>query len=132
MGTIRRGKEHASDRPSWPDEGGTDSTTIPSYWPEAKTEAVLAEAARPSWVDGPPGRPEPLWERWYERAIEEGVDEELASLGRNVMRMAFDRLWDEELRAECGLLDEGEAMLDLAMYAPDRAEVHWRTLLEQS
>src|SRR6187397_640877 len=59
MGTTRRGKERASD-PSWPDEVGTDSATLPSYWPEAKTEAVLAEAARPSWIDGPSGRSGPL------------------------------------------------------------------------
>ena len=131
MGMTRRGKQHASDRPSWPEEGGTDTNTLPSYWPEAKTEAVVA--GWPAVVGRRPGRQrsEPLWDLWYARAMEEGVEEELAALGRSVIGAAREQLWDEDVRAECGWMDEGDAMLDLATYAPDRAETHWRALLDR-
>jgi hypothetical protein len=130
MGTRGRSKGQPSDRPSWPDERGTDLTTLPSYWPEQMTEAVLAEAARPSWLESLAQQDEPLWERWFERALEEGVEESLARLGRALIRGSVARGWDEDRCAECGWLDEGEAMLELALLEADRAETRWRSLLE--
>jgi hypothetical protein len=125
-----RGKGRPSERPSWPEEGGTDLSTLPSFWPEQRTEAVLAEASRPSWREPPMQDPEPLWERWFERAVEEGVDEDLASLGRSVIRECSAQRWDAERRAECGWLDDGEAMLELALVEPEQAEERWRLLLD--
>jgi hypothetical protein len=132
MGTHRRAKELGSDRPSWPDERGTEPAALPSYWPQRLTQAVLAEAANPPWLAGDSDGPQsdPLWDRWFERALEAGVDEELASLGCAVIRAARELGWDEDLRGECGWCDEGEAMLDLAVYDPERAEAHWRALLD--
>lgn len=131
MGTSRRAKEQRSDRASWPDEHITDVAALPSYWPERMTEAVLAEAAHPPWVDPALAPLEPLWDRWFDRALEEGVEEDLASLGRTVIREAGEQDWDEELRGECGWFDDGEAMLDLAMLTPERAEARWRALLDR-
>jgi len=130
MGTRGRPKGQPSDRPSWPDERGTDLTTLPSYWPEQMTEAVLAEAVHAPWLEELGERDEPLWERWFERALEEGVEQSLARLGRAVIRASAARAWDEELHAECGWLDDGEAMLELALLEGERAEARWRFLLE--
>ena len=129
MGTNERRRPGSSDRPSWPAEPSTDLRTLPSYWPERMTEAVLAEANDLAWA--PPGDAEPLWERWFQRALEEGVDEDLASLGRSLIHECSERGWNGELRAECGWLDDGEDMLELALVAPEEAGARWRQLLDR-
>jgi hypothetical protein len=95
------------------------------------TEAVLAEAAHPPWLEGGGGGDEPLWDLWFQRAIEDGVEEDLASLGRSLIREANAQTWDEELRGECGWFDDGDAMLELALAAPDDAHARWRFLLDE-
>jgi hypothetical protein len=130
MGISGRGKGRGSERPSWPEEGGTDLSTLPSFWPEQRTQAVLAEASRASWREPAGEDLEPLWERWFERAVEEGVEEDLASLGRSVIRECRTQRWGEERRAECGWFDDGDAMLELALVDPEQAEERWRLLLD--
>jgi hypothetical protein len=125
-----RGKGRHSDRPSWADEGGTDLSALPSFWPEQRTQAVVAEASRPSWREPAAEELEPLWERWFERAVEEGLEEDLASLGRSLIRVCREQRWDAERRAECGWFDDGEAMLELALVEPEQAEARWRLLLD--
>lgn len=98
-----------------------------SLWPPALIEAVLDEAAR-----GPARRrrqPLPPWETWYRRALEEGIEDELARLGRAVMREAEMQGFSDELRAECGWLDDGLGMLELAATEPDAAYQRWNELL---
>ena len=130
MGTSKGGKSTRAVGAAWPAENGTDlGEALPSYWPERLTEAVVAEAR------GQPHAPPetaiaPLWERWFERALEHGVDEALAGLGRALMREASDARWSDERAADGGLLDEGEGMLELALNHPDHAELRWHTLLD--
>ncbi len=131
MGTRDDGGrlKSGSDAPGGFEERGTDAGALPSYWPKRMTEAVLAESASPSWSNAAEPE-EPLWERWFERALEEGVDEELASLGRRLMRQARRQRWDRERRAECGWLDQGDAMLELALLDSERARARWQALLD--
>jgi hypothetical protein len=130
MGTNGRKGSGPPERPSWPDDRGTDLTTLPSFWPEQVTEAVLAEATQLPGLAPPPAGAAPLWERWFERALEEGVDEDLASLGRSVIQECCLQRWDEDLRAECGWFDDGEGMLELALLEPDVARTRWCQLLD--
>jgi hypothetical protein len=92
-------------------------------------DAVVAEAQHPGLPHGTE-RVRPLWEGWFERAMEAGVDEDLASLGRSLMREARMQRWHGERLSECGWLDDGEAMLELAVVDPERAGARWRALLD--
>ena len=130
MGTSQGGKSTRAAGAAWLAERGTDlGEALPSYWPEQLTEAVVAEArgephAPPETANAPP------WERWFERALDHGVDEALAGLGRALIREACDARWSDERAADGGLLDEGEGMLELALNHPDHAELRWHTLLD--
>ena len=102
---------------------------LPSYWPQRMMDAVVADAARP------PGhtaieQPDPLWERWFERALEDGLDDDLASLGRSLIREAHVQGWRGERLAECGWLDDGETMLERALVDPERMRARWQALLD--
>ena len=67
------------------------------------------------------------WDFWEKRALARGVPGELASLGRAVMREAYQHQWESLLRALCGWEDEGEAMIELALSGPARASfVVWQ------
>lgn len=129
MGTKEQGKGSGSEPPSWPEETVTATALLPSYWPQRMMDAVLAEAQRgvPHGVESS----EPLWERWFDRAREDGVDEDLASLGRSVIREARMQRWHGERLTECGWADDGEAMLELALLDPERAAARWQALLDE-
>jgi hypothetical protein len=88
---------------------------------------VVAEASGRPAADPVYG---PLWERWFDEALEQGVEDDLASLGRSVIREAKMLSWGVEREAECGWLDDGEAMLELALVDPDRARAAWQALLD--
>jgi hypothetical protein len=70
------------------------------------------------------------WDWWEKRALARGVPNELATLGRAVMREADQHLWEPQLQALCGWTDEGEAMIELALIGPGRAYFTWRKLLD--
>jgi len=130
MGTQGRRKKDVSAPPSWPVEQGSDPVgTVPSQWPQKLTAAVLADAARPLRIDS--DREESLWDRWFVRALSEGLDEELAKLGRAVIRSARSVRLEEERRAECGWSDDGDGMLEMAVDDPEAAEDCWRALLDR-
>jgi len=130
MGTSGSGKSTRPVAAAWPAERGTDPDgALPSFWPNRLTEAVLAEARG---APGPEGAAEAPWERWFERAREHGVDEELAGLGRALMEEASVSGWAGDAAAEGGLLDDGEAMLELAQLDPESAAEHWQALLDRS
>ncbi|MDH5671267.1 MAG: hypothetical protein OEZ06_03905 [Myxococcales bacterium] len=97
-----------------------------SNWPPALTERVVAEAF--GLADGYDG--DPLWERWYERALDEGVEDELASLGRTLIREAWSQRWDSRRAALCGWADDGEQLLELALEQPYLAARRWQGLLD--
>jgi hypothetical protein len=63
-------------------------------------------------------------------ALEDGVDEDLAGLGRSLIREADQHNWDERLRNECGWADDGQAMLELALKKPEEARKRWQHLME--
>lgn len=112
--------------------GTSRSGPLLSDWPDALQEEVESEAAH--WLEPDPRRGvgEREWDDWYVRALAAGISEELATLGRALMREAIVRAWDDDARAEAGLFDEGEAMIELAFARPDEADRQWSTLLETS
>ena len=129
MGTKGRGPGADSEPVIGGEEWAAAVGLLPSYWPQRMMDAVVAEASHP-----PPREQaeatDPLWERWFERAIEEGVEEDLATLGRSLIREAHLLGFGDERLAQCGWMDDGEAMLQLALLDPEGAEEAWHTLLD--
>ena len=70
------------------------------------------------------------WDFWETRALEAGLANELAVLGRAVMREAVQHNWRPQLQAECGWNDEGEEMLELALSEAKQAAERWEHLLQ--
>jgi len=70
------------------------------------------------------------WDEWKTRALAAGMPAELATLGRAVMREAYQHAWDEDLQRLCGWEDEGNGMLVSALEAPEQAATDWQQLLD--
>lgn len=70
------------------------------------------------------------WDRWESQARAAGLSEDLAGLGRAVMREAVQHAWEPEFQAECGWSDAGQQMLAWAQREPERAAARWQHLLE--
>ena len=66
------------------------------------------------------------WDVWKDYALERGLDCELATLGRAVMREAIQHNWSEQLRG----LSEGEGLSGLLFNAPDLGKRLCEVLLE--
>jgi hypothetical protein len=71
------------------------------------------------------------WDDWQREALTAGVADELANLGRAVMREAYQHGWCEELRDECGADREevGGGMILEALEQPDWVRSRWNWLL---
>jgi len=69
------------------------------------------------------------WDEWQQRAKAAGVAEDLAQLGRSLMREADQHSWPEELQAECGWDDDGATMIALAVADPTAARDRWSWLM---
>lgn len=71
------------------------------------------------------------WDDWQREALAAGVSDELANLGRAVMREAYQHAWCEELRYECGADNEDTAkgMILEALDQPDWVRSRWGWLL---
>lgn len=69
------------------------------------------------------------WDCWQTRAQAAGLPEDLAVLGRAVMREAVQHAWAPELKAECGWSDAGQAMLERALADGEATAARWRELL---
>jgi hypothetical protein len=67
------------------------------------------------------------WERW---AIDQGLNPDLAGLGRAVIREASQHCWTDRLQSLCGWHDDGRRMLRLALRSPEKARKRWERLLE--
>lgn len=70
------------------------------------------------------------WDGWEKHALARGVADELARLGRAVIREAWQHGWGERLKSLCGWCDDGRRMLRLALKNPALAEHRWSRLLE--
>ena len=69
------------------------------------------------------------WDEWRSKALAAGVADDLAWLGRAVMREAYNHDWSERLQHECGWSDDGAAMLELVHVQPGEAARRWNWLL---
>lgn len=71
------------------------------------------------------------WDDWQREALAAEVPDELANLGRAVMREAYQHAWCEELRDECGAGREEafKGMIYEALEQPDWARSRWSWLL---
>lgn len=71
------------------------------------------------------------WDHWFQRARAAGVGEDLAHLGRSLMREADQHAWCLELRERCGWTDASAAgMVRFALEAPTAATRVWDRLME--
>jgi len=70
------------------------------------------------------------WDDWEKTAVAAGVPAELASLGRAVMREAYQHSWVDRLQSLCGWNDDGKRMIKLALRAPKIAQKWWQHLLD--
>lgn len=69
------------------------------------------------------------WDGWEKHALAQGVAAQLATLGRAVIREAWQHGWGEREKALCGWTDDGRAMLRLALKSPELARKRWSRLL---
>jgi hypothetical protein len=70
------------------------------------------------------------WDGWGKYAVAQGVPAELAALGRDVIREAWQHGWNERLKSLCGWHDDGRCMLRLAQRNPALAQKRWTQLLD--
>lgn len=70
------------------------------------------------------------WDRWEAQAKAAGLSENLASLGRAVMREAVQHFWEPLLKLECGWGDAGQKLLERALNEPEATARRWQELLE--
>ena len=70
------------------------------------------------------------WDGWEKRALARGVAAGLATLGRELIREAWQHDWNEELKARCGWADDGRRLLRQALRSPARAQACWQHLLD--
>ena len=69
------------------------------------------------------------WDRWQIRALASGVPDDIARLGRSLMRAGYQTQWGDHHPCHCGRSDDGNDMLRLAMADPARALESWRGLV---
>lgn len=70
------------------------------------------------------------WDLWKKWAEEDGVPEELAQLGSQVIRQVYEEAWPYELQRECGTEDHGEGMVWRALNFPEKCRIRWQYLLD--
>lgn len=68
------------------------------------------------------------WDEWKVRALAQGVAEDLAELGKNLMRDAYMQRWPEAVLGDCGWDDDGFGMLALARAKPAETRRDWERL----
>ena len=70
------------------------------------------------------------WDDWERFAIANGLDPKMATLGRAVVREAYQHDWNTWVKSLCGWQDNGKRMLKFALQSPDEARVLWECLLK--
>ena len=63
-------------------------------------------------------------DEWQARARAAGVVEELAVLGRAVIREAYQHDWSGELQRECDWDDDNETMIEFAFHDRSNTDRH--------
>lgn len=71
------------------------------------------------------------WDEWKDRAVRLGVAEDLAELGKSLMRDAYMQRWPDMVLTDCGWDDDGFAMLAMAREKPAETRRHWERLYAQ-
>ncbi len=71
------------------------------------------------------------WDCWKSHALDLGIAEDLAELGRSIMRDAYLEHWPEEVLGECGWWDDGFGMLAQAQRNPQDTRECWAALLRR-
>lgn len=71
------------------------------------------------------------WDDWQRNALASGIDAQLATLGRSVMREASQHDWCDRLKYECGIdnADTAAGMIACAKDQPHLVEARWQWLL---
>ena len=70
------------------------------------------------------------WDRWAEGARKAGVDDELANLGRSLIREFYNHSWPSELAEICGYFDDGAGLIALALSNRELAARRWQRLVD--
>lgn len=70
------------------------------------------------------------WDGWHAWALAQGLDAELAGLGRLLVREAYNHGWEPWLQSLCGWADDGQALLAFALRAPKPARWCWSRLMD--
>ena len=70
------------------------------------------------------------WDEWERFALAQGLERELAALGRLTVREAYQHQWDDRLKSLCGWRDDGQRMLRFALRSPAKARDRWNRLLD--
>jgi hypothetical protein len=108
--------------------GAKPGSGLPDWFPELEQqvrqfrERAMEMARQGSMPD------RYAWDRWKTKALAAGVTEELAALGRAVMREHYQHGWplyDDEVSPRAG-----DEMLRLALSEPDKAAARWQWLLD--
>lgn len=109
----------------------TESSGLTVIWEsEAEIRAAYKKALRTLGTQNHCVYGEYPWDVWQGMAQWRGVSEELAVLGRAVMREAYQHAWCERFCSLCGWNDEGRRMIALALRSPETACLRWEWLLE--
>jgi hypothetical protein len=71
------------------------------------------------------------WDLWQQEALSAGLNADLATLGRAVMREAYQHDWCDGLKYECGIdnPDTAAGMITCAKEQPFLVETRWQWLL---
>jgi len=70
------------------------------------------------------------WDYWQRTALQQGLREDVAQAGRDVMRESYQHNWNDAYQEICGWKDAGVKMMDLGLRSPERALKRWNWLLE--
>ncbi len=94
-----------------------------------ETEALDIDERQQHLAAAKPG--EYPWDDWQRQALAAGVSDELANLGRAVMREADQHNWCDSLKYECGASheDSGKGMILESKECPDSCWIRWQWLL---
>lgn len=69
------------------------------------------------------------WDDWEEWALSRGLDPRIAGQARLLIREWFQHSWASELKAVCGWIDDGRALLKFARRSPKKALAQWEILM---
>ena len=112
-------------------ENGAASQGYAGRWID-EADALAIEKRQQRMTAAKPG--EYPWDDWQRDALAAGLDPELATLGRAVMREADQHGWCDSLKYECGIQGESPeisaGMILSAQEQPEWQKARWQWLLE--